>query len=59
VILITPRALQDPAVARQITEEFRRKMESLKLFYESPKAKKPKTTRPPMSSGEAVPREHR
>ena len=30
VVLITPRAVQDPSVARKVTEEFRRKLTSLK-----------------------------
>ena len=36
VILITPRAVQDANAARSITDEFRRKMESLKPFYAPP-----------------------
>lgn len=33
VILITPRAVRDPSVSRQITEEFRERMESLKPLF--------------------------
>ena len=37
VVLITPRAVRDPSVSREITEEFRERMESLKpLFGSSP-----------------------
>ena len=33
VILITPRAVRDPSVSREITEEFRERMESLKPLF--------------------------
>ena len=40
VVLITPRAVRDPSVSREITEEFRERMESLKpLFGSSPEDK--------------------
>lgn len=35
VVLITPRAVRDPSVSRQITEEFRERMESLKPLFGS------------------------
>ena len=35
IVLITPRAVQDPNVARGITEEFRSRMDSLRSFFES------------------------
>ncbi len=55
VVLITPRAVQDPAVACHITEEFRRKMGSLKPFYGSSKAGKAKATKPFKTPSEAAP----
>lgn len=40
VVLITPRAVRDPSVSREITEEFRKRMESLKpLFGPNPEDK--------------------
>ena len=33
VVLITPRAVRDPSVSREITEEFRERMESLKPLF--------------------------
>ena len=35
VVLITPRAVRDPNVSREITEEFRERMESLKPLFRS------------------------
>ena len=36
VVLITPRAVQDAAAARRITDEFRSKMKNLKAFFDRP-----------------------
>ncbi len=43
VVLITPRVVRDTAEAQEVTEEFRRKMESLKSFqpYRSPEQSTP------------------
>ena len=51
MVLITPRAVQDLAVAGKITEEFRRKMKNLEPFDTSPKTGKSRTTESPRSSG--------
>lgn len=55
VVLITPRAVQDPAVARSITEEFRRKLGILKSFHASSGTEEPQAAKPSQSSPEAAP----
>ena len=44
MVLITPRAVQDAAQAREVTEEIRAKMRSLKPVYE-PDAPAPRELR--------------
>lgn len=47
VVLITPTAVQDATAAERITEEFRRKMESLKPFYTGPDTEPQQGVSPP------------